>query len=224
MFPGNDIVSSLIAVQMGGTGGGVISLHDLFLQQETIVEVPLIGDYKQIFKWLPDYAGQTVNYQFSDYSNNTPEGHLFAVSQINHYKPCAVGMYKGDEYLGLNMLFGCFTRCYTRYSPNSDYTQTYLSQNDVLKRVYDYPTPKMEDNKYNGSNVTVPYLYCKADVERTTYTESGIMTKTDVTETINLPGFGSFYTLLYPYADSDRIAACIVEYARLCNAKYHELN
>ena len=28
----NDIVSSLIAVQMGGTGGGVISLHYLFFQ------------------------------------------------------------------------------------------------------------------------------------------------------------------------------------------------
>lgn len=220
----NDIVSSLIAVQMGGTGGGVISLHDLFLQQEAIVEVPLIGDYKQIFKWLPDYAGYTATYSYSDYSNSAPEGHLFALYSINQCKPYAVGIYKGDEYLGITLLNSCFTRCATIYSPNSDYTQTYLSRNDVLKRIYDYPTPKMEDNSYQYSYAEVPYLYCKAEIERTTYTESGVMTKSNVTETMNLPGFGNFSYVVYPYADSDRIAACIDEYARLCNAKYHELN
>ena len=222
MFPGNDIVSSLIAVQMGGTGGGVISLHDLFLQQETIVEVPLIGDYKQIFKWLPDYAGQTVNYQFSDYSNNTPEGHWFAVWEINHYKPYAVGMYRGDEYIGISMLYGMNISCPTIYSPNSDYTSTYLSEKNILKLLYDYSEPTAPSYSYNG--MLINYMTFKADIERTTYTESGTMTKNDVTKTIYLPSFGAFQSMQYPYADSDRIAACIVEYARLCNAKYHELN
>ena len=223
MFPGNDIVSSLIAVQMGGTGGGVISLHDLFLQQETIVEVPLIGDYKQIFKWLPDNTSQMVNYQYIDYTNSTPAGHLFALWQIAHYKPAAIGMYRGEEYLGISMgPFGMHMQCYTIYSPNSDNTVTFLSQEDTLKQIYDYTPPEIIS--YNYSTINMSPLYFRADIERKEYDESGNLNARIYNAQLTLSGFGQFATLVQPYADSDHIAACIDEYARLCNAKYHELN
>ena len=53
MFPGNDIVSSLIAVQMGGTGGGGVTsdIFELIESLEPYVVMPVFNDYYyKIFK------------------------------------------------------------------------------------------------------------------------------------------------------------------------------
>lgn len=216
------IAGYLLGLSDSGGGGGPVNLHEIFLNQPTALEAPLVGEYRQVFKLMPDNCGQIASYQYSDYTNDTPEGHLFALWQIAHTKPYTIGTFRGDEYLGINLIMGMNTGCYTIYQPNSDYTQVYLSQDDVLKNIYDY---KLGENiTYNYQSMQIGYQTAKADIERTKYTESGNMTKEDITVTLNLSALGVFNCTYFPYVGYDRMTECANEYARLCNAKYHELN
>ncbi len=213
MFPGNDIVSSLIAVQMGGTGGGTISLHDLFLQQETVMEVPLIGGYKQVFKWLPDNTVKTQDLSYSWYNDNN----LIYISSIQKYKPCAIGVFKNEEYLGLSSFGNIDTNCYSRYVLKSDYTEAYLQYDSGVTEIHEYTgTPY---TAYYPNYIAVWGIYLPTIVYENRYDESGDVRKGMGSSQINLPTFGTFYNgITFPYASADIVSDRINEYVHLCYA------
>ena len=102
MFPGNDIVSSLIAVQMGGTGGGTIAVPDIinyFLGKAPEDEITLIPGYTVKLWSVPDGLFYTWDIGMS-YATDTTDNtsHAYLGNKLkNHY--IMLGVFKSDTLL-----------------------------------------------------------------------------------------------------------------------------
>ena len=102
MFPGNDIVSSLIAVQMGGTGGGTIAVPDIinyFLEKAPECEVTLIPGYTAKLWIAPDGMFYTWDNYTSIYWNSDNTEGRACVDQKIIRAQLIIGVFHGDTLM-----------------------------------------------------------------------------------------------------------------------------
>ena len=143
MFPGNDIVSSLIAVQMGGTGGGGVTsdIFELIESLEPYVVMPVFDDYYyKIFK-LP--FGYVQPYLIWNQCATDSSG-------INHFgikekwtcnNGFAKALYKGDIllYSGMPSYDTNQNRKCEKWKYSSEINDFYLSSvQEYYDGVYDW--------------------------------------------------------------------------------------
>lgn len=199
------------------SGGGVSDIHEIYLAQTPVLTFEPFEGYSFRMCAMPDSFRQSDRYMFSDYTNSTPEGHFFALAYIYSQKPFAAGFFKDDEYYGIVQLAN-ISAGYTIYNPNSDYTGTYLSYKETPVSTADY---EIYSISYDYSHITT-YTRCKATYETVSRsTEGGELQKGVVTKNMNLLSMGSLTYMMYPYAGAEKLDACIRDYAKLCNQKYH---
>ena len=103
MFPGNDIVSSLIAVQMGGTGGGgTIAVPDIinyFLGKAPEDEITLIPGYTVKLWSVPDGLFYTWDIGMGyaiDTTDNTSHAYMQCKFKLDYIM---LGVFKNDTLL-----------------------------------------------------------------------------------------------------------------------------
>ena len=98
MFPGNDIVSSLIAVQMGGTGGISSDMIEIFLKQPVMFSVNLNDGFSVKVVEAPDGALTDWNCTLSNYKANDGKYYSYQ-TQYEHKRYYLAGVFQGDMLL-----------------------------------------------------------------------------------------------------------------------------
>ena len=170
----NDIVSSLIAVQMGGTGGGTIAVPDIinyFLEKAPECEVTLIPGYTAKLWTVPDGMFYTWDIGMS-YANNTTDNTAHAYlgyKYKNHY--IMLGVFKSNT-----LLYMFPHRLIRRETEGYDIIAPVAENPDVLTR-------KVFENRFNidGFHMIWYSLYTKEITVKITadYTFTDIDYNTD---------------------------------------------
>lgn len=169
MFPGNDIVSSLIAVQMGGTGGGGVTsdILDVFEQQTPIIDIPLFGDYRFSLVKLPEGYYYPIQRSYQETTNDSEK--IFYEYQRDYNSAHARGFWQNTTLLYVDyILYNQFD--YSVYSWNLDGNYSpYLSRKTI------YSAPEIEVSSLQAGNNARFYINLKAKYSliRTEYNSDG---------------------------------------------------
>ena len=218
-----DIISGLVAVQMGGGGNVTVSdIHEVFKQQDILGNFELIGDYTVEIRQMPsDYIFTKVK-GYSDWIFDDGS-YTFAVSNVSEYNVYANGIYRKEEYLGLMELRQLSVRSES-YSWNDTNTGTWLSKEYLTQYGTELTAGTASYNRTGGMQ-----LYVSADrtAITNTYNEQGQVVDTQtVSDNIAIHGvnIGGSYWIRYPAVGADTCEAYMGEFMRITNAKYHEIN
>lgn len=168
----NDIVSSLIAVQMGGTGGGGVTsdILDVFEQQTPIIDIPLFGDYRFSLVKLPEgyyYPIQRI------YEETTRGSEKVFYESMRYYNSSWIRGYWQNKTLLYVDWVNWNTGDYSIYSWSLDANNTpYLSQKDI----YSFPdiaVTYMGATSTGQFNINFAFEYIQS---RTIYNSDGEIT------------------------------------------------
>ena len=172
MFPGNDIVSSLIAVQMGGTGGGGVTsdMLDVFEQQTPIIDIPLFGDYRFSLVKLPEGYYYPIQRMYAETTNGSEK--VFYEYQRYYNSAWARGYWQNKTLLYVDyIIYNQFDYSYYSWSLDAN-NIPYLYQKDI------YSTPEIEVSSLQAANNGRFYINLKAKYSRsrTEYNSEGEIT------------------------------------------------
>ena len=174
MFPGNDIVSSLIAVQMGGTGGGGVTsdMLDVFEQQTPIIDIPLFGDYRFSLVKLPEGYYYPIQRSYQETTNGSEK--VFYENQRYYHTALAMGFWQGETLLYVDsIVFDFWDYKSESWNINHETNTPYLSNRTAV----DTPDIKETSVSIGGTNakvnITIKYTIQQ---HQTAYNESGEIT------------------------------------------------
>ena len=199
MFPGNDIVSSLIAVQMGGTGGGTIAVPDIinyFLEKAPECEVTLIPGYTAKLWIAPDGMFYTWDNRTSIYWNSDNTEGRACVDQKIIRAYIIIGVFHGDTLMYIMPQDRSPVKqqdLYNRIDATSFDVYRYVSY------VYDVSNYRLTNYKISTDGVVIRLLldYTRQNIS---YDKDGNITNQSTTEAKDIsknfniqpyPNFGS---------------------------------
>ena len=195
----NDIVSSLIAVQMGGTGGGTIAVPDIinyFLEKAPECEVTLIPGYTAKLWIAPDGMFYPWKINASVYWNSDNTECHSAIDQKIKTAHIVIGAFHGNTLM--------YMIAQSRLQPSQQdlYTRVDNTSFDMYKYVsylYDASNYRLEIYNISSTGVGIKLLYDYVR-QNTSYDTNGNITDQSTTTATDISMIFGIGT--YPYSSN----------------------